>query len=181
MKKLLRKLRYDWPLHFVLLATNCLPDSIPFLRLRGWLARPFFGSCGVDLRLGRNLCFYNSSRVSLGSHVYIAYGCVFLALEQIVIGDEVMFGPYSVVASGNHSRVGDSFRYGAVKAEPIWVGSGTWVAAHVCLLAGARVGAGCVVGAGSVVVRGAYPDGSLLIGVPAQVRGCARADGHEIS
>ncbi|MCO5259133.1 MAG: hypothetical protein M9916_03230 [Crocinitomicaceae bacterium] len=57
MTNLIRLLRYDWPLHFVLLLTNWLPDNVVFLRLRGYLAHFFFLSCGKNLRLGRNLTF----------------------------------------------------------------------------------------------------------------------------
>jgi acetyltransferase-like isoleucine patch superfamily enzyme len=30
----------------------------------------------------------------LGKYVYIASGCIFLAIGKIEIGDEAMFGPY---------------------------------------------------------------------------------------
>lgn len=75
-------LRYDWPLHFILFFTNWLPDNVIFLRLRGFLSRPFFGSCGHSLNIGRD--------------VYIDYGCVFMAIDKISVGDEVMLSPYCV-------------------------------------------------------------------------------------
>lgn len=170
VEKVLRNLRYDWPLHFVLVLTNWLPDNVPFLRFRGWLVRPFLGTCGRDLRIGRNVSFYNPRLVSLGSHVYIASGCVFIAVEEIRVGDEVMFGPYVVLAAGNHGRAGDSYRFGDSIREPISVGRGTWIAAHVAVLAGATIGEGCLVAANAAVVRGKYPDHTLLAGVPAEVK-----------
>lgn len=176
MRKLLRNVRYDWPLHFVLVLANWLPDNVLFLRFRGWLVRPFLGSCGCDLRIGRNVSFYNPRRVSLGSHVYIANGCVFLAVEEIKVGDEVILGPYVVFAAGNHGRAGDSYRFGASVREPISVGRGTWIAAHVAVLAGATIGEGCLVAANAAVLRGKYPDHTLLAGVPAEVKKSLRAE-----
>lgn len=163
-----RLLRYDWPMHFVLLFTNWLPDNVIFLRLRGTLARPFFGSCGQNLRLGRNLVFYNPSRMFLGRDIYIAYGGWFMAGDTITIGDEVQYGPYCVTVSSNHTRVKGSFRYGAPKNIPITVGSGAWIGAHATLTAGTAVGTGTIVAAGAVV-GGEIPKDVLAGGVPARV------------
>lgn len=111
--------RYDWPLHLVLFLTNWLPDNVIFLRLRGYLARPFFKECGGDLRLGRNVSFYNPSNIVFGSNIYIAYGCWFSAGDRIEVEDEVLFDPYVCVASSNHTRLGGSYRYGQPRKDRI--------------------------------------------------------------
>lgn len=162
-------LRYDLPLHFVLLLTNWLPDNVVFLRLRGALARLFLGKCGKDLRLGRNITFYNPSKIEFGDHVYAAYGCIFLAGEEIIsLGGEVFLGPYCVFASDNHTRKNGSFRYGSTQSAPIHVGSGSWLGARVTVTAGSVIGQGALVGAGSVVTS-KIPDNVLAGGVPAKV------------
>lgn len=168
MKKIKRLLRYDWPLHFVLLLTNWLPDNVIFLRLRGSLASPFFGQCGRDLRLGRNLSFYNPSLISMGNHIYIAYGCWFMAGERITIGDEVLFGPYCVVVSSNHSRKNQSFRYGTSTRECICIGKGVWIASHSTITAGSNIGLGTLVAANAVVI-GEIPSNCMAGGQPAKV------------
>lgn len=166
--KLWRLLRHDWPTHLMIVVTNWLPDNVVFLRLRGWLVGRFLGKVGRDLRLGRNVTFYNPSMIEIGSNVYIAYGCWFMAGETIRIGNEVLFGPYCVVVSSDHTRVGSSFRYGETRRAPIEVGKGSWVAAHVTITSGSKVGESSLVGAGSVV-RGEYPPGALIAGQPARV------------
>jgi len=55
MDKIFRILRYDWPLHLVLLLTNTLPDNVLFMRLRGFLLRPFFKKCGHNFRVARGI------------------------------------------------------------------------------------------------------------------------------
>ncbi|MGQ9517896.1 MAG: acyltransferase, partial [Anaerolineae bacterium] len=164
MKKFLRNLRYDWPLHFVLCLANWLPDNVLCLRIRGWLARSFLGKCGKNFRLGRNVTFYNPQYISLGNDVYIAQGCVFLATERIRLDDEVMFGPYVVCAAGNHLQRNGSFRFGGSERMPISIGRGTWVAAHVTILAGATIGNGCLVAANAAVPAGTYPNYALIGG-----------------
>ena len=105
MNKYIRLLRYDWPMHFVLLFTNWLPDNVFFLRLRGRMCSPFFCSCGRSINIGRNVTFHNPSLIHLGNMVHISYGCIFMATDQIMIEDEVMFGPYCALVSGNHTRM----------------------------------------------------------------------------
>lgn len=161
-------LRYDFPLHFVLWFTGFLPDNVIFLRLRGWLAKHFLGSCGQDLRLGRGIVVYNPINVKLGSHVYLAYGSVLLANDFIVIEDEVMLSPYVVIVSDNHSRELGSFRYGKPKLAPVWIKRGVWVGSHAVITAGVTIGEGSLVGAGAVVTRD-IPDHVMAGGVPARV------------
>ena len=162
-------LRYDWPLHFVLLLTNWLPDNVIFLRLRGFLARLFLGKCGVDLRLARNISFYNPSKIEIGSHVYLAFGCVFLAgAKTISLGNEVSIGPYCVLTSENHTRQNGSFRYGLTQHGDICIKHGSWLGAHVIVTAGSSIGQGTLVAAGAVVT-GIIPDNTIAGGVPACV------------
>lgn len=168
MKKLARIFRFDLPAHLILLLTNWLPDSVLFLRLRGALLTPFLGSCGRNLRLGRNITFYNPSQIYIGNDVYIAYGCWFMAGAAITIDDEVMFGPYCVIVSSNHSRLNGSFRFGPPIQEPIYIGKGAWIASHVTVTAGTSIGNGCIVAANSVVTH-SIPDNVLAAGQPARV------------
>jgi len=168
VRKGTRLLRHEWPLWASLLLTSWLPDNVLVYRLRGALAHRFFGSCGRDLRICRGLCLDNPAKIHLGSSVYVAHGCCFLANAEIWIEDEVMLAPYCVIATGDHSRVNGSFRHGAVRAAPIRVGKGSWLGAHVTLTAGVTVGAGAAVAAGAVVTRD-LPPNVLAAGIPARV------------
>jgi len=168
MRRIGRSLRYDWPLHVVLFMTAWLPDNVVFLRLRGWLAHWFLGSCGRDLRLGRGIVFYNPRNISIGHHVYVAYGTWFSAGAEIRLGNEVLVGPYCVFASSNHTRLNGSFRYGPARQAPISVETGVWIAAQATITAGSTIGEGSLVAAGSVV-QSQIPSGSLAAGQPARV------------
>lgn len=168
MTKWVRIFRYDWPLHFILLLTNWLPDNVTFLRFRGSLARHFLGSCGPDLRIGRNITFYNPANVHLGRNIYIAYGCWINAGEKIHIGDEVILGPYCVIASEDHTGLGGSFRYGKHRLAPIKIGRGCWLASHVIVTAGSDIGEGSLIAAGAVVTD-IVPPRVVAGGIPARI------------
>lgn len=170
MNKFLRLLRHDLPLHIVLFATNFLPDNVPFLALRGLLAGLFLGSCKGRFRVGRNVVFYNPACIHLGENVYIAYGCVLLAVAEIYLEDEVMLGPYVVLSAGNHLRMAGSYRFGSQERLQICIGAGSWVGAHTTILPGAQIGQGCLVASNTAVTRGEYPPNTLIAGVPARVR-----------
>ena len=140
-------------LFYVLLLTNWLPDNVVFLRFRGFLARPFFGSCGKNLRLGRNITFYNPSKLDIGSDVYIAYGNWFCAGGTITIEDEVMFGPSSIIVSCNHTIANDSYRWAPIQDKDIRIGRGSWVGGNCNILAGSEIGFGTVISAGSTTYK----------------------------
>ena len=168
MRRLTITLRYDLPLHLVLLLTNWLPDLIIFIRLRGYLASFFFKQCGKNLRLGRNITFYNPIKIVLGNDIYIAYGNWFSAGEKITVHDEVIIGPYNVFASSNHTKSNGSFRDGDAIEKPIVIGEGTWIGAHCTITAGCSIGAGCLVAANSSVVS-TFKEDVMLAGVPAKI------------
>ncbi len=168
MRKFKKLLRYDWPLHFVLLLTNWLPDNVIFLRMRGWLAHWFFGSCGRTLNIGRNVTFHNPAKIHLGNFVHISFGCLFMATDNIWIGDEVMFGPYCILVSGNHGRKNHSYRFGDPILLPIKISKGTWVGAQVTITAGSILGSGSLIAAGAVVTD-SFPNNVMVGGVPAKV------------
>jgi acetyltransferase-like isoleucine patch superfamily enzyme len=168
MNKLWRLIRYDWPLHFVLLLTNWLPDNVIFLRLRGLLAVPFLGSCGPNFRVGRNVTLYNPSLIHIGKDIYIAHGCWFMAGEKINVGDEVLFGPYCIVVSSNHTKSNGSYRFGEPDNQAITIGHGSWIASRVTITAGSSIGNGVLVAAGAVVM-GDIDSNMIAGGIPARV------------
>ena len=162
-------MRFDWPLHFVLLITNWLPDNVAFIRLRGAMASPFFKKCGNKLGVGRNVVFYDPSKIEIGNWVYIAYGCWFSSGYGINIEDEVQFGPYSVIATANHTRMDTSFRFGAPAGGPVRFQKGCWIGAQCTILPNSIIGKGSVVGA-NAVVSGFVPDNCVFAGNPGIVK-----------
>lgn len=164
-----KNLRYLWPLHFVLLLTNWLPDNIVFIRLRGFLASFFFKKCGKNLRLGRNITFYKPYSMELGDNIYIAYGAWLNG--EVIVGSNVMFGPYCMLASSNHTFKNGSFRYGGNDDKgTIIIGSGSWVGGMCSILAGASIGKNSLLASNSVL-NTSMEEGSIYGGTPAKLIG----------
>jgi maltose O-acetyltransferase len=165
--KIIRNARYDWPLHFVLLLTNWLPYNTVFLAFRGFLASFFFKKCGKNLRLGRDVMFYNPSQIVIGDNVYIGYFSLVIAWEIVEICDEVLIGPFNVIVSGRHVKVEGSYRWGQPIHKPITIEKGSWLGSHVTVVGGVKIGSGVLVAANSVVTKNA-DDNAVVGGTPAK-------------
>ena len=150
MNRLFVILRYDWPLHFVLLFTNWLPDNVLFLKFRGFCCSFFIGKSGRNLRIGRNNIFYNPSKIQVGSNVYIAHSNWFCASGEIKIGDEVIFGPLNTIVAAGHTKKNDSYRYGDEPALNITIGKGSWITSQCVITGGTIINNGVLLAANSV-------------------------------
>jgi len=153
-------------MHFALILTNWLPDNVVFLRLRGFLISPFFKSCGRNLRVGRNNIFYDSFEMELGKDIYIAQGNWFNGSGGISIGDEVIFGPRSLIVTSNHTKKDGSFRYGPSILKPIRIDRGCWIGGNCSILAGVHIEHGSIIAANAVVHKNVKKN-SLYAGNPA--------------
>ena len=163
----MRVLQYLW-FHFMMLATGWLPDLRPILRLRGYLLRPAFKSCGRNFQIARHVTVNFSNCLEIGNDVYIATGCWLHAWGGIVIEDEVQLGPYVVLVTGNHTRKDGSYRDGPSETGPIRLGKGCWLAAHATVTKNVTIGCGALLAANSVATHD-VPPLALAGGVPARV------------
>lgn len=162
-----RLLSYCW---FVLATrlTGLLPDVRPVRRLRGALVSPCFKRCGKRFELCGNVMISYTTEVSIGDDVAVTYGVWIHAVGGVEIGDQVMLGPYTCIASSNHAKVGGSYRFGADQPKRVRIGRGAWTGAHVTITAGTTVGVGAACAAGAVVTHD-VPDHAVVAGVPARV------------
>ncbi len=86
----------------------------------------------------------------------------------VTLGDRVSVGHHVVIVTASHAVGAAEFRAGAIRALPVRVEDGAWIAAGVTLLPGVTVGAGAVVAAGAVVTKDVLPN-TLVGGVPARL------------
>jgi maltose O-acetyltransferase len=162
----MRVLQYLW-FHFITVGTSWLPDLRPVLRLRGFLSRPSFKSCGRNLQLARNVTINFTNRMEIGNDVYMATGCWLHARGGITLEDEVQLGPYCVLVTGDHTQIGGTYRFGPSRLAPIRICQGSWVAAHATITKGVVMGRGALLAANSVATRD-IPPFALAAGVPAR-------------
>jgi acetyltransferase-like isoleucine patch superfamily enzyme len=164
---MMRALKYIW-FRMVMSLTGWMPDFTPVLRLRGFLVRPCFLRCGRNLQIASGTIINFSSRISVGNDVFIANRCWIQGVGEIVLEDQAILGPGTVLASNNHTRKDGSFRFGPGTRGKITIGHGTWTGANAVITMGVTIGRGCAVGANAVVTKD-VPDNCLVGGIPAKI------------
>ena len=163
----MRVLKYLW-FHFIMLATDWMPDLKPIPHFRGFLLRPAFKSCGRNLYVSRRVTINFPNCLQIGNDVCIATGCWIHAWGGIVLEDEVQVGPYAVVVSGDHTQLDGSYRFGQSERAPIRLCHGSWVAAHATVTKGVVIGRGALLAANSVATHD-IPPFAIAGGVPARI------------
>ena len=113
---------------------------------------PFHTDCGKNTRIGKR--------------VFINAGCQFQDQGGIEIGDDVLIGPQTIIATLNHDP--DPEKRGGMFAKSVKIGNKVWLGARVTICPGVTIGEGAIAGAGAVVTKD-VPPRTVVAGVPAKV------------
>lgn len=122
----------------------------------------------IRIEYGYNIVF--------GKNFYMNYDCTLIDVCPITIGDNVMFGPRTMLVTPMHPLDGEERKiqdypdgtYDIEYGKPITIGNNVWLCSNVTIVGGVKIGNNCVIGSGSVVTRD-IPDNSLAFGVPCRV------------
>ncbi len=108
--------------------------------------------------------------IKIGNNVGINHYCYIGVRGDIVIGDNVIFGPRVNIFSENHNMddLNVPIKHQGVTKMTTIVGNDVWIGAGVSIMAGVRIGDGSVIAAGAVVTKDVEPL-SVMGGVPAKL------------
>ena len=126
---------------------------------------------GRRVKISPTAFFKYPENISIGNNTFINHNCCIWAAPrgQILIGDDVLFGPNVCLSASNHGiALGVPIRQQHGNDANILIGNDVWLGANVVVTAGVEIGNGCIVGAGAVVT-GNLPPYSICGGVPARV------------
>ena len=113
---------------------------------------PFYTDCGKNIKIGKR--------------VFINAGCQFQDQGGIEIGDDVLIGPQTIIATLNHDPVPE--KRGGMIPKPVRICDKVWLGARVTICPGVTIGEGAIVGAGAVVTKD-VPPRTVVAGVPARI------------
>ncbi len=141
------------------------------------LGRPDINNAG-HLQAGERFRIRNSfvpteitchagGRIDIGARVTINYGVILSARKNIVIGNDVLIGNFSIICDSKFPLSPGQAPLEGDEPEAIEIGDEVWLAARVTLLPGAKIGRGAVIAAGAVV-SGSIPAGVVAMGAPAR-------------
>lgn len=145
-----------------------LPGEDAIVRRREAYAE-YFMRMGQDVRIGEGCRFYHPERISLDDDVRINVGALIYGSGGVRIGRHARIGPRLFLHSANHDvRPEDerAFFERGYEYETVTIGDNCLLSANVSILPGANIANGTFIACGAVVIKGRYPDGCRIMGVP---------------
>ena len=136
--------------------------------LRREALRDLLGEVGDSVFLNPPFYCDYGTQITIRAGTFVNYGCVFLDVTRIEIGEACQLGPYVQLLTPTHPLEPDLRREGWEAGQPIALGDNVWLGGGVIVCPGVTIGADTVVGAGAVVTRD-LPAGVLAVGNPARV------------
>lgn len=106
--------------------------------------------------------------ITLGKNFYANFGCIMLDPGEIIIGDNVLFGPRVSIYTSRHAFNAQERASGACYAKPVKIGNNVWVGGGVHMDHGITIGDNTIIGAGSVITHD-IPANVVAAGVPCRV------------
>lgn len=138
-----------------------LPNKVRIRMLNGGVI------LGEDINISHSV-YFNGTKLNIGSHTWIGYGCYFSCRnESVSIGENCGIAAGVRFITDTHTVGLNTKRCGSNIDKPIIVEDGCWIGAGVIILPGVTIQKGCVIAAGSVVTKSCEAN-SLYAGNPAQ-------------
>lgn len=111
------------------------------------------------------------AKISIGEGCFLNRGTMLAAVEEIQIGDHVMFANGCFVGDGDHRYDDPELPItwqGFVPRGPVRIGDNVWLGVNCVVTGGVSIGDRAVIGANSVVTRD-IPPATIAVGSPARV------------
>lgn len=132
------------------------------------LLKQLLGKVGQELTIEPNFhCDYGSN-IYLGERFFANFGCVFLDICEIHIGDNCMFGPAVQLYTATHPLEAALRNSGVEYGKPIRVGNNVWIGGSAIINPGVTVGDNAIIASGAVVTKD-VPAGAIVGGNPAKI------------
>lgn len=138
-----------------------------YKKIRYFFASRFVVKCGKEVNFEQYASF--NPEIEIGDRSGIGQSANLSG--HIVIGDDVMMGPYCTMMtySHKHDRLDISMNKQGFEPEKVkYIGNDVWIGRNVTVLPRANVGNHCIIAAGAVVTKD-VPDYAIVGGCPAKI------------
>jgi len=109
-------------------------------------------------------------KICIGNNNYFNRNLMIDACNLVEIGNHNMFGPDIYITDSNHSYgKGINPHSAPMQKGKVKIGNYCWIGAKAVILKDVELGDYCVVAAGAVVTK-SFPDGSIIAGIPANIK-----------
>lgn len=132
------------------------------------LEKQLFGKTGEHIYVNPPLHVDYGRHVEIGENFYANMDCIFLDVNRIIIGDNVMVGPRVGFYTAGHPTDPIVRTQDLEFGLPIIVKDNVWIGANATILPGVTIGQNAIVAAGAVVTKD-VPESTIVGGNPAKV------------
>lgn len=129
-------------------------------------------TCGDKCYIYPGVVLWGPGEILIGNNVDLGFYSLIYASEKVQLGNNVLIAAHCYIIDSNHSIAKDALireQKASVKGEII-IEDDVWLGAGVKVLSGVRIGRGAVIGAQSLVNKD-IPPYAIAVGVPAKVIG----------
>lgn len=137
-------------------------------KLRDDIIREILGGYKDTLKITPPVYFDYGKHTFVGKNFYANFDCIFLDVNTITIGDNVMFGPRVGLYTAGHPIDKDVRITGLEYGLPITIGNNVWIGGNVVVMPGVHIGDNSIIGSGSVVTKD-IPSDVIAAGNPCKV------------
>lgn len=123
-----------------------------------------FKDVGPGFQIGDNFLWRGAEAARIGDNCFINRGAFINSDGGLTMGDNVVFGPCSVIWTVDHQIHGNKLPYDEERIfRPVTIERNIWAGFGVTVTPGTTIGEGAVIGAGTVV-SGQVPPMAIIAG-----------------
>lgn len=138
------------------------------LKKREELVRANFGKVGKKCNINKPFYCDYGCNIFLGDNFYANFDCIFLDVNDIKIGNNVMLGPRVAIYTAGHPIDKDVRNAQLEYGKKVIIGNDVWIGGNVVINPGIKIGNNVVIGSGSVVTKD-IPSNVVAAGNPCKV------------
>ena len=129
--------------------------------------RELFGSVGAKPTVMPGFNCDRGLNIHAGDNLLVNYNVTFIDIGPVEIGNDVLIGPGTVIATVNHAIDPEKRLAHIAVMKPVKIGNNVWIGANCTICPGAVIGDNSVIAAGAVVDKDVPPN-CIVGGVPAR-------------
>lgn len=137
-------------------------------KAREKLAKKIFKKIGSNFKMNKPLYVDYGINITIGDNFYSNFDLVMLDVNEIIIGNNVMFGPRVSIYTATHPIDAESRNTYLEYGLKVVIKDNVWIGGNAVINPGVTIGKDSVIASGAVVVND-VPDNVIVGGNPARV------------